>query len=102
MERNPERVIEFIESFCIVPEGERVGQNVVLQDWQKEFIRDTYQPGIRRSYLSLARKNGKTALISFLVLAHLVGPAAVRNSEILSGAQSEDQAAIIFKYLSET
>ena len=99
MERNPDRVIEFIESFCIVPEGERVGQNVVLQDWQKEFIRDTYRPGIRRSYLSLARKNGKTALISFLVLAHLVGPAAVRNSEILSGAQSEDQAAIIFKYL---
>ena len=100
MLRDPEEVITFIETFCIVPEGELVGQHVQLQDWQKEsFIRDTYQPGIRRSYLSLARKNGKTALISFLVLAHLVGPVKVQNSEILSGAQSEDQAAIIFKYL---
>ena len=102
MQRNPEDVIDFIEAFCIVPEGELVGQKVQLQDWQKDFIRGTYQPGIRRSYLSLARKNGKTALISFLVLAHLVGPAAVENSEILSGAQSEDQAAIIFKYLRNT
>ena len=63
MQRNPEDVIDFIEAFCIVPEGELVGQKVQLQDWQKEFIRGTYQPGIRRSYLSLARKNGKTALI---------------------------------------
>ena len=44
MQRNPEDVIDFIEAFCIVPEGELVGQKVRLQDWQKEFIRGTYQP----------------------------------------------------------
>ena len=87
MERDADKVIRFIEAFCIVPEGELVGKNVTCwRSGRRTFIRDTYQPQIRRrSYLSLARKNGKTALISFLVLAHLVGPAKVRNSEILSG-----------------
>jgi phage terminase large subunit-like protein len=33
-----------------------------------------------------------------IVLAHLVGPEAKRNSQIRSGAQSRDQAAIVFNY----
>ena len=46
--------------------------------------------------LSMARKNGKTALIAAILLAFLVGPEAKRNSQIVSGAMSKDQAALVF------
>ncbi len=91
-------VIEFIETLCLVPEGAGVGQPMVLAEFQRQFIRDVYDntAGTRRAFLSLARKNGKTGLIAALLLAHLVGPEAVRNSQIVSGAMSRDQAALVF------
>ena len=49
--------------------------------------------------LSIARKNGKTALIAGIALAHLVGKSlAIRNGEIYSAANDRDQAAIVFKF----
>lgn len=91
-----ERVIAFIEQYCLIPEGEHVGKPIKLAPFQKKFIRDVYRKGVRRAYLSIARKNGKTALIASLVLAHLVGPEAKQNSQIVSGARSRDQAALVF------
>lgn len=38
-----------------------------------------------------------TALIAAMLLAHLVGPEAVQNSQIISGAQSKEQAAVVFE-----
>jgi phage terminase large subunit-like protein len=52
---------------------------------------------VRRAILSIARKNGKTALIAALVLVHLIGPEAVMNGEIYSAATERDQAAQVFK-----
>lgn len=94
-----ERVIAFVERFCRVPEGKLVGQPIRLLKFQRDFILAVYDGNrrARRAYLSIARKNGKSALIACLVLAHLVGPAAVLNSQIICGARSRDQAAIIYK-----
>jgi len=93
-----EKIIRFVESYCRVPEGALVGQPLRLADFQKDFIRDTYDNpvGTRRAILSIARKNGKTGLIAGLLLAHLVGPEARQNSQIVSGAMSRDQAALVF------
>jgi phage terminase large subunit-like protein len=95
-ESRADRVIRFIEKVCKTPEGAHVGKPIVLAPFQKQFIHDTYRDGVRRSYLSIARKNGKTGLIACLLLAHLVGPEAVQNSQIVSGANSRDQAALVF------
>ena len=46
----------------------------------------------------MARKNGKTALIAAIALAHLVGPEAIVHGEIYSAANDRDQAAIVFKF----
>lgn len=93
-----ERVIAFCETYLKVPEGSQVGQPLKLQDFQRDFILAVYnnQRGTRRAYLSLARKNGKTALIAGILLAHLCGPEAKANSQIVSGAMSRDQAALVF------
>ena len=53
--------------------------------------------GTSRAYMSVARKNGKSALIAAILLAHIVGPEAKQNSQIISGARSRDQAALVFK-----
>lgn len=109
-ERSSERVrkiIRFIEKL-IVPSGKGEGQPFKLRRFQKRFIRDVYgQVGkmgnrrIRRAILSLARKNGKTALIAALALVHLIGPEAITNGEIYSAANDRDQAAIVFKYAAQ-
>lgn len=98
-----EAVIAFVECLTI-PSGKGVGTRFVLEDFQKEFIRDVYaewspgwRRGVRRAILSIARKNGKTALIAALVLCHLVGPEAIQNAEIYSVANDREQAAQVFK-----
>lgn len=79
-----------------------------LEEWQKQYIRDVYDPvyqnekgefirQIRRALLSIGRKNGKTALAAGLVLVHLLGPEAKRNGEVYSAATDRNQAGHIFK-----
>lgn len=98
-----DRIIAFIECLTI-PSGEGQGGPFRLRDWQRRFVRDVYDPvtpngrrKVRRAVLSVARKNGKSALIAALCIAHLVGPEAIQNGEIYSAATEREQAAIIFK-----
>lgn len=98
------RVIDFIEMLK-VPSGRGHGKNIVLRPWQKQFIIDIYAPRsedgqrrVRRAVFSVARKNGKTALIAALVICHLVGPEAIPNGEIYSAANDREQAAQVFKF----
>ena len=93
-----ERVIAFIEGYCRVPEGKLIGQPIKLAAFQRKFLLDIYDnpAGTSTAYLSIARKNGKTGLIAGILLAHLVGPEAVQNSQIVSGAMSREQAGIVF------
>lgn len=95
-----ERVIAFIQRFCLVPEGTLLGKPVNLLPFQRKFILDVYDNphGTSRAYLSIARKNGKTGLIACLLLAHIVGPEAYQNGRIVSGARSRKQAAEVFNY----
>ncbi|MFT4174080.1 MAG: terminase large subunit [Rhodocyclaceae bacterium] len=93
-----EKVIAFIERYCVTPDGAHVGRPMELAEFQRRFILDVYDnpAGTRRAYLSIARKNGKTGLIAGLLLAHLVGPEARLNARMVSGAMSRDQAALVF------
>lgn len=98
-----ERVIAFIERYCIIPEGAQVGKPIKLAEFQRRFILEVYDNphGTRRGYLSIGRKNGKTALIACILLAHLVGPEAQLNGQLVSGALSRDQAALVFNLASK-
>lgn len=93
-----EKVCRFIEAYCRVPEGKLIGQPLKLADFQRQFLLDVYDnpAGTSTAYLSIARKNGKTGLIAGILLAHLVGPEARQNSQIVSGAMSREQAGIVF------
>lgn len=96
-------VIRFIENLT-VPSGQGAGGRFLLRPFQKDFIYAVYGPTgadhrrrVRRAIFSLARKNGKTALIAALVLVHLIGPESIDNGEIYSVANDKAQAAQVFK-----
>src|SRR6201987_2686582 len=101
--RRATAVIKFIEKLT-VPSGHGMGKPFKLEAFQKLFIRAIYEPhlagrrAVRRAILSMARKNGKTALIAAIVLAHLVGPEGIVHGEIYSAANDRDQASIVFKF----
>ncbi len=98
-----ERMIAFIEQYCIVPEGSLVGQPVKLAEFQRRFILAVYDnpAGTREAHLSIAKKNSKTSTIAMLVLGHTAGPEALFNSEVVSGALSRDQAGQVYRYASK-
>ena len=103
-----EKLMTFIETECKVPEGALVGQNIKLLPFQRAFIRSVYdnkdEEGNRltkMAILSIARKNGKTSIVAPLVLSSIIGPLAQKNAQIVSGAQSRDQAGIIFTAMSK-
>ena len=93
-----EQVAAFIERYCRVPEGARVGERVKLLDHQRDIILWIYDadPPVRRVIVTMGRKGGKTSLISMLLLASVAGPAFRPNASVFSAAQSRDQAAIVF------
>ncbi len=103
MPSRSDAVIEFIEKLTL-PSGVGAGGKFKLRDWQKRFIREVYDPQrpdgrrlVRRAILSMARKNGKTMLIAALVLCSICGPEAIQNGEIISAANSREQASEVFK-----
>jgi phage terminase large subunit-like protein len=91
-------VIEWIEEYCRIPEGRDVGKPVKLRPWQQDEIRKIYDNpfGTRRAIISFGRKNAKTTLAALLLLAHLVGKPSRPNSQLVSAAQSKEQAGVIF------
>lgn len=97
-----ERNIAWVESYCRVPEGRLVGKPVKLREWQRDILRRIYGSPTRRAIVSFGRKNGKTALASFLLLLHLCGPEARANSQLYSAAQSREQAAVLFALAAKT
>ena len=67
-----EKICAFIEHYCLIPEGAQVGQPIKLMKFQRKFILDVFDNphGTSRAYLSVARKNCKSALITAILLAH--------------------------------
>lgn len=74
--KNP--ALEFFrwcEKYLCVPSGHpRAGEAMAVPKFGKRFLEDVLNPGIREGLLCVARKNAKSALVSMLLLGHLVGP----------------------------
>lgn len=103
-ERMPEadKVLAFLESLPIVS-GLRAGENLQLIDFQRQFVRGIYSPRdcegmrlVRLAALSVARGNGKSALLSGLSLAHLLGPCMEPYGECYAAALDREQAGVLY------
>ena len=84
-----------------VTEGRRAGELFTVLPWQARFLRGAFAPGVQWAGLSVARGNGKTALLSGVAAAALDGPLAVPRAETIIVAASFSQARIAFDHVRE-
>lgn len=99
-----ERPIAFIERFCKHSKGEWAGQPLRLELFQKAFISALFgfvdaKTGYRKYQETLfyvARKNGKSVMLSGLALYMLIADQEA-GAEVYSVASKKDQAKIIYE-----
>jgi phage terminase large subunit-like protein len=97
-----DRVVRFIESFCIHSKGQWAGEPFRLMDWQKRDILEPLFGWVdsegRRRYRTAAiftpKKNGKSTLLSALALYFLFADGEP-GAEVYSAAADRFQAGII-------
>lgn len=102
-QRKAERPIEFIEKFCKHSKGEWAGRSIELELFQKAFISALFgficeSTGYRRyreTLFYVARKNGKSTMLSGIALYCLIADDEP-GAEVYSVASKKDQARIIF------
>jgi phage terminase large subunit-like protein len=103
-EKRAQRPIDFIERFCRNSKGEWAGKPVKLQLFQKAFISALFgfvseSTGYRKykeAFFYVARKNGKSVLLSCIALYCLIADDEP-GAEVYSVATKKDQAKIIFE-----
>lgn len=87
-----------IERYCVLTEDEHAGKPVQLMDWQKKLLVDA--EGKRMIWLEIPRKNGKSAFIAMLAIAHMLeGFKNNSNPQVVLAAATREQASILFGYV---
>ena len=102
-QKKAERPIQFIERFCKHSKGEWAGKPVELELFQKAFIsalfgfvhETTRERRYRETMLYVARKNGKSTLLSGIALYCLIADGEA-GAEVYSVASKKDQAKLVF------
>ena len=96
------RPIEFVEKFCKHSKGQWAGKPVILDLWQKAIIQAIFgivdDKGIRKyreALIIVARKNGKSTLLSAIALYMLFADYE-GGAQICCVASKKDQAKIVF------
>lgn len=103
-QKRAEKPIAFIEKFCKHSKGEWAAQPVKLELFQKAFIsalfgfihETTGERRYRETMFYVARKNGKSTLLSGLALYCLIADNEA-GAEVYSVASKKDQARIIYE-----
>ena len=101
-EKHGERVCRFIEDLCILSKGRWAGKPLKLFDWQRSLVMRMFgwrkadgKRRFRRVYVEVAKKNGKSSLISAIALYMLIFDKEP-GAEVYMNACDRDQASIVF------
>lgn len=93
----PDRVAAWV-SELEVSQGRRAGQRFEVLPWQREFLEVALAPGVSEAGLSVARGNGKTALLAAVAAAAVAGPLVQTRGEVVVVAASIPQGRILFEH----
>ncbi len=99
--RAGQKVVDFCQKLCVLSKGRWAGEPLVLMPWQIDFCmrlfswkRPDGKRRFKRAYLEVAKKNGKSSLISSLALYMLLMDNE-GSPECYINACDKDQASII-------
>lgn len=97
-----DQVLAFLRALPIVG-GLKAGERMELLDFQEQFVRGVYgntdsrgRRRVRLAALSVARGNGKSAILAGLSLAHLLGPMMEPYGECYAAALDREQAGVLY------
>lgn len=101
-EKEANRIVNFAEKYCCLWEDKWRGEPVKILPWMAFIFQQIYgwkyrETGlrrIRRVYVQVAKKNGKTTIAGVLNNYHLFADNRVQTPKIFVGANNEDQAKI--------
>lgn len=99
-----ERPIKFVEQFCKHSKGKWAGKPVLLELWQKAYLEalygfvnvETRYRKYKKGILYVAKKNGKSLMVSALGLYELTSDGE-GGSEVYSIAKVKDQAKLVWQ-----
>jgi phage terminase large subunit-like protein len=107
-EAKADHAVAFIERLIVHTKGRHAGAPFILEEWQKEEIvkplfgtmmwDDQYHEHVRQyrvAWCEMARKNGKSELLSAFALLGLVGDFE-ESAEVYSVAADRDQAGLVY------
>src|SRR5690348_1413514 len=96
------KVIAFIEKYCVFVSGAWQGKPFKLMKWQKRLIidlfeldPDTFLRKYRMALIGTPKKNGKSELAAALGLYFLLGDGEL-DPLVVVAASGEDQADLVF------
>ena len=92
----PQPVADWIGRKLTITEGRFEGQPFTVLPWQAEALA-AFEGESSTGALSVARGNGKTALIAAVAAAAIVGPLARPRGQVLAMASSHAQGLILFE-----
>ena len=101
--RRVDRVVGFLEKFCRHTKGQWAGQPLTPMGWQREgilepvfgWIRPDGFRRVRRSFVEIPKKNGKSSFAAGLALYMLVADGEP-GPEVYAVAYGRQQARIVF------
>lgn len=101
-EKAAARIINFAEKYCCLWEDKWRGQPVTIVPWMAFifeqifgwYYTDTKLRRIRKVYVQVAKKNGKTTIAGVLNNYHLFADDRIATPKVFVGANNEDQAKI--------
>lgn len=106
-EKRAQRAVDFFEKILVHTKGRYAGTPFILEPWQKDIVRQIfgtvafdeqygeYARQYRLAWIELARKNGKSELLSGFALLGLCADDE-ESAEVYSVAVDKDQAGLVY------
>ena len=100
--RRGDLVCDWVETFCTHVKGDLAGRSLVLDEWQRQWVREVFGPQTRdgrrktrTALLGVPRKAGKSTLSAALALYGLFADGE-QGAEVYAVAGDRDQARNVF------
>ncbi len=95
---SPADILAYLKGLKVT-QGRLAGSRFKVLPWQRQFVTGAFVDNVQSAALSVARGNGKTALLSGIACATLDGPLMVPRGETIIVASSFEQARIAFEHV---
>ena len=97
-----EAIKEWSEANLKVWSGPLAGEPFMIYDYELEFLREAFRPGVRDAALCVGRKNGKSSVIAVVLLAFLAGPLNRSGWRCAVASMTGELAAELREHIQQT